>query len=341
MATPAQAHTSVPPSAQVLQMAFGYQLARSVYMAAKLGIADLLRNGAKSADDLAAATGCNADALYRMLRALASVGMFSEGDARNFELTALAQPLRSDVPDSIRAMVLFAGNQLHWTVYGEFEHCLATGKNAVEKAFGMAPFEYIVSHPEDAKIFNDAMRSHSGMSIPAIVEGYDYSQFECIADIAGGQGHLLAALLSEHQRTKGILFDLPEAIEDAKRVNLLPNPRAELIEGDFFKSVPTGADAYILKHIIHDWADTEAIQILRNCREAIPDSGKLLVVEMMLPGRNEPGFAKFLDLEMLVIPGGRERTAEEYAALLEAAGFRLNQVIATRSPIGIFEATPV
>ncbi len=341
MATPAQAHTSVPPSAQVLQMAFGYQLSRCIYMVAKLGIADLLRDGPKTAVDLAAATGTNADALYRMMRALASVGVFEETDTQGFELTPLAEPLRSDAPDSIRAMALFAGDDLHWKLYGEFEHCLATGTRSVEKVFGMAPFEYIASHPEDAKRFNDAMRSHSAMGIPAIVEGYDYTQFQCIADIGGGQGHLLAALLNEHKQAKGILFDMPEAIEDAKRVKLLPNPRAELIPGDFFQSVPPGADAYVLKHIIHDWADPEAVQILKNCRQAIPEHGKLLIMELMMPGRNEPGFAKFLDLEMLVIPGGRERTAEEYGALLDAAGFRLTAVIPTRSPVAIFEATPL
>lgn len=341
MASPAQAETAIPPAAQVLQMAFGYSVARCVYVAAKLGIADLLKDGPKTAEALAAATGSNPDALYRMLRALASVGVFTETQLRTIALNPLAEVLRTDIPNSIRNMVLFVGDDMHGEVYSKLEYCIRTGKNAMEHLYGMAPFQYIQAHPDEAKLFNDAMRSHSTTEQAAILEAYDFGQFRCVADIAGGEGHLLASILSRHPNVRGILFDMPEAIEHARAAGLVPANRAEFVGGDFFETVPSGADAYVLKHIIHDWDEPEAKRILANCRRAIPSNGKLLILEMPLPGLNEPGFAKILDIEMLVIPGGRERTLKEYESLLASAGFRLNNFIPTRSPLAILEALPV
>ena len=334
-----QEQVSAPPSAQVLGMAFGYVLARSVHVAAKLGIADLLKDGPQKVAALAAATETHAGALYRVLRALAANGIFVETEPHTFGLTPLAETLRSDVPGSIRPMVLFVGDDMHWAVYGKFAESVRTGKTGMELAFGLPAFEYINLHPEDAKVFNDAMRSHSAMAIPAIIEAYDFGQFGIIADIAGGQGHLLAAILDRYPKAQGILFDLPQAIEHARSVALL-NGNARLIGGSFFESVPEGADAYMLKHIIHDWDDAAAQKILESCRRAMSADGKLLIIEMILPEMNEPGFAKILDLEMLAIPGGKERTTEEYAALLAAAGFKLTRVVPTRSPVSILEAVP-
>lgn len=320
-------------------MAFGYVVSRCVYCVAKLGIADLLREGPRSAVDLAAATSTNADALYRTLRALASTGMFIETEPRVFALTPLAEPLRSDAPDSIRAMVLFVGDHMHWSVYGQMSYSIQTGKAAFDHAMGQPPFQYLAGHPEDAKVFDDAMTAHSAPQRAAIIEAYDFGQFGTVADIGGGHGHLLAAILEANPGTRGILFDLPHAIEHARAKELLPAGRCELVTGDFFQQVPA-ADAYIVKHIIHDWDDDSALQILAACRRAIPDSGKLLIAEMILPGMNEPGFAKLLDIEMMLIPGGRERTIDEYAALLASAGFRMTRVIPTHSSVALIESEP-
>ena len=329
----------MPPSAQVLQMAFGYVISRCVYCAAHLGIADLLRESPRSAADLAAATGTNPDALYRMLRALASTGIFTENESQVFALTPLAQPLRSDVPDSIRAMVLFLGDHMHSSVYAQMLYSIKTGKPAFDHVFGQAPFEYLPNHPEDAKIFNDAMTAHSNSQNPAITEAYDFKQFGTVADIGGGYGHLLEAILHSAPDTHGILFDLPHAIEQAQAKSQLPKDRCEFVAGSFFEHVPP-ADAYIMKHIIHDWDDESARKILATCRQSIRSVGKLLIAEMILPGINEPSFAKILDLEMLLIPGGRERTVDEYAALVGSAGFRLTRVVPTKSSVAILESEP-
>lgn len=336
----ATTHTQpqTPPSAQVLQMAFGNLVSCCVYHAARLGIADLLSGGPKSAADLAAATRTNADALYRVLRALASMGMFQETELGVFALTPLAESLRSDAPDSVRAMVLFVGDHIHTSTQADMAYSLETGARAFDHVFGKPPFEYLADHPEDAKRFDDAMTAHSAMSIRAIVEAYDFSPFESVADVGGGQGHLLAAILDKHERPRGILFDLPHAIEHARGKGLLPANRCELVSGDFFERVTPGAGAYILKHIIHDWDDDSARRILVALRRAMPENGKLLIAEMILPGMNEPGFAKLLDIEMLLIPGGRERTTDEYRALLASAGLKLTRVVATRSPVSLIEA---
>ena len=339
----ATTHTQpqAPPSAQVLQMAFGNVISCCVYHAARLGIADLLGDGPKGAADLAAATHTNADALYRVLRALASMGMFTETELGVFALTPLADPLRSDAPDSIRAMLLFLGDHLHTSTYADMAYSLDTGARAFDHVFGKAPFEYLADHPEDAKRFDDAMTAHSAMAIRAIVEAYDFSQFESVADVGGGHGHLLAAILNKCEQPRGILFDLPHAIEHASGKGLLPAHRCELVSGDFFEHVTPGAGAYIVKHIIHDWDDDSARKILAAIRRAMPKNGKLLIAEMILPGMNEPGFAKLLDIEMLLIPGGRERTVDEYRALLGSAGLELTRVVGTRSPVSVIEAVPV
>ena len=321
-------------------MAFGYAVSRCVYYAAKLGIADLLAPGSRSAADLAAATKTNEDALYRTLRAMASTGMFTEIEPRVFALTPLAEPLRSDAADSIRAMVLFLGDHVHASVYGQMGYTLETGNRAFDHVFGQVPFEYLSSHPEDAKIFDDAMTAHSASQNGPIVQAYDFGQFGTIADIGGGNGHLLAAILEAFPKTRGILFDLPLTIERAKAKSLLPAGRCEFAAGSFFEQVPP-ADAYVMKHIIHDWDDDPARQILAACRRGIRPNGKLLIAEMILPGMNEPGFAKLLDIEMLLIPGGRERTAGEYSALLASAGFRLTRVVPTHSSVVIIECDPV
>ncbi|HKD08879.1 MAG TPA: methyltransferase [Bryobacteraceae bacterium] len=327
----------MPPAQQVLQMTFAYSLSRCVYVAARLGIADLLAGGRKTADELAAATKSDADALYRMLRALASNGVFIETEARVFGLTPLAETLRDDAPDSIRAVVLFWGDHMHESVYAELEYSVRTGKRSFDHVFGRPPFEYLKDHPEDAAVFNRAMSSFSSAQIPAVVEAYDFGRFGSVADIGGGLGHLLRGILNHNPGLKGILFDLPETVSHAKD---LPADRCSIVSGSFFESVPA-ADAYVLKHIIHDWDDGSARCILENCRRSISPNGRLLTIEMILPPMNEPGFAKLLDIEMLLLPGGRERTVDEFRALYAASAFELTEVIPTRSPVAIIEGRPI
>jgi SAM-dependent methyltransferase len=332
-----QAQPQLPPAQQLLQMAFAYSLSRCVYVAAKLGIADLLADGRKTVADLAAATGTNADALCRMLRALASSGVFIETEPRVFALTPVAETLRDDAPDSTRPMVLFLGDHMHESVYAELEYSVRTGKRAFDHVFGQPPFEYLTGHPDDAAVFNRAMGSFSSAQIPAILEAYDFGRFGSIADIGGGLGHLLRGILDRYAGPKGILFDLAETVAHAKG---LPADRCSFASGSFFESVPA-ADAHVMKHIIHDWDDESARRILENCRRSIAPNGRLLTIEMILPPMNEPGFAKLLDIEMLLIPGGRERTADEFRDLYAAAGFELTEIIPTRSPVAIIEGKPV
>ena len=341
MSAPQQSGPSAPPAAQILQLATGYWLSRALYIAAHLGIADLLKDGPKSASELAAATATNADALYRILRALASVGVFAEAGERQFALTPLSETLRRDAPDSIRAMVLFTGDRLHWSIYGEMLYSVQTGKPAFDHVYGKRPFEYLSEHPEDARVFDEAMTSLSVAANAAIAEAYDFSAFGTILDAGGGNGALLAAILKKYPQPRGILYDLPHVIEHARKKALLPAERSETIAGSFFEHVPSGAGAYLLKHIIHDWDDASAVQIFRICRRAMSDSSKLLVLEMIVPSGSEPAFVKFLDLEMLVLPGGRERTEDEYRQLLASSGFRLTRVIPTHSPVSVIEAEPV
>ena len=336
-----QTQPQAPPSAQVLEMAFSYVISCSVYHAARLGIADLLRNGPQSATQLAASTGTNPEALFRMLRTLAGTGMFRETEHGVFAQTPLSEPLRSDIPESMRAMVLFLGDRIHWSTYGAMSYSLETGQRAFDHVFGQAPFEYLPQHPEDARVFDEAMTAHSAAGNAGIINAYDFNQFRTVADVGGGHGHLLAAILGRYENPKGVLFDLPHAIQHARAKGLVPVERAEFVAGSFFEEVPAGLDAYVVKHIIHDWADAEARQILATIRRAIPTHGKLLIAEMILPGMNEPGIAKLVDIEMLLIPGGKERSTEEYRVLLEASGFRLARVVGTHTPVSIIEAEPV
>ena len=329
----------MPPEALMSQMLFGTLLQQAIYAATKLGVADLLAEKARSAGELAAATATHSTSLYRLLRTLASVGIFAENADGKFELTPLAELLRSDVPNSMRDFALLMGGAWHGRIFSELLHSVETGETAQKKAFGAELFQYLAENKDDAEIFNRAMTSHSLAAVPAIVAGYDFSGIEKLVDIGGGQGILLAGILKANPRLRGILFDMPSVIE--KQSELLEKEgvadRAEKIGGDFFKSVPA-ADAFILKHIVHDWTDEQNVRILRNIRSAMNENGKILIVEMVVPESNQPSPSKILDLQMLIGTGGKERTAKEYQTLLEAADFRLTNVIPTRSPLSIVEA---
>ncbi len=331
---------TVPPAVALTQMITGSLVSQALYVAAKLGVADLLANGAKDAHALAAATGAHAPSLYRILRALASCGVFAERADGRFELTPLAEPLRADAPGSLRDTAIFMGADWHWRVWGQTMHSVMTGQAAWAQVHGAEVFPYFAANPEPSQIFNRAMTSMSHLAAAAVAEAYDFGGVERLVDVAGGHGGLLTTILRANPNMSGVLFDLPHVIDGAGAAvaDAGVAERCELVTGDFFAAVPAGADAYIMKHIIHDWDDERALVILRNISRAMRADGRVLLVELVLAPGNEPHLGKILDIEMLVSPGGQERTAAEYAALFARAGLRLTRIVPTQSPYCVIEA---
>jgi hypothetical protein len=302
-----------------------------------LGIADLLVAGPKSVDELATKTETDSPSLYRVLRALASMGVFEEQDNRVFALTPTAEPLRSDVPNSLRDVTIFWGEDWHWEVWGKTLYSVKTGKSAWAQIHGEEVFDYFAKNQPAARIFDRAMSSFSSVATKAVVEAYDFSGIEKLVDIAGGHGRLLNGVLEANPSMQGVLFDLPHVIESARQTTTVSD-RCEYATGDFFASVPAGGDAYMMKHIIHDWDDERAITILKNIKDAMNPGGRVLVVESVIADGNNQDFGKLLDIEMLVSPGGKERTASEYEDLFRRAGLRLTQIVPTKSPYSVIEA---
>jgi len=330
-----------PPEAQLLQIATGCFASAAVYVAAKLAIADLLADGPKTASELAAATGTDEHSLYRTLRAIASIGIFAESEGRTFANTAMSDSLRTDHPNSTRDLVVWMLEEPHWRVYGHLMYSVQTGKPAWDEVHGEPVFESLFGkHRDLGTIFNRAMTSYSFQTIPAILAAYDFSGAGMIADIAGGVGHLLGAVLQKYPDAKGVLFEIPPVLEQASPMlaSYGVTDRVEMIMGDFTQSIPVRADIYMLKHIIHDWYDDKNEKILRNIRDVMGDDAKVLIIDAVVPPPGEPHFSKFLDLEMLMLPGGMERTAEEFESLLTRSGFKMTRIIPTPSPIAIVEA---
>jgi O-methyltransferase domain/Dimerisation domain len=331
-----------PPPVTLLQMMTGYWVSQAVYVAAKLGIADLLVDGPVGCDDLAAATRTHAPSLQRTLRALASVGVFSEVAPGRFALTPPATLLRSATPDSMRALAIMYGEE-QYRAWGDFLHSVRTGQPAFEHQFGMGIFEYYTKNPEASAVFNEAMTGWTARLAGAVVDSYDFSPFGTVVDVGGNQGTLLTAILRSHPSTRGVLFDLPHVVAAAEPVLAKAgvDDRCARLGGDFFEAVPTGGDAYVLASILHDWDDSRCTAILTRCRSAMPAHGKLLIVELVLPaGRDEPFLGKWVDLHMLVMASGRERTAAEYGKLLQVGGFELSRVVPTPAGPSIVEAVP-
>lgn len=335
------ARESGPPPVALLQMMTGYWVSQALYVAAKLGLADLLVNGPQSVEHLASATQIHAGSLRRVLRALASMGVFTEARPGSYALTPMAALLRTGTPDSMRALaIMYAEEQYH--AWGKALHSVQTGETAFDQQFGMSYFAYLAQHPEADRVFNQAMTGWTTQVADAVIDAYDFSPFKTIVDVGGSYGTLLAAVLRSNQTARGILFDQPHvaAAAEAHLVSAGVAERCQTVGGDFFVEVPASGDAYLLAQILHDWDDERSTAILRQCRRAMPQHGKLLVIELVLPPGEEPFFGKWLDLHMLVLLGARERTAEEYRALLEPAGFELARVIPTRAGPGIVEALP-
>jgi len=296
-------------------------------VAARLGIADKLKEGAKTAKELADETGAHAESMFRMLRALASLGIFEEIEGKRFGLTPQAETLLSDAPVSLRSILIWAGDKIHWETWTDFEVSLMTGGPAFDHRMGMNAFEYFKENPRASKIFDNAMTSFSQSTNDVLLEAFDFSKYSHIVDVAGGHGSLLHAILDKHSALKGTLFDLPHVVKGAPS-----QERCEIVGGNMFESIPEGADAYLMKSIIHNWDDQSCVKILSTCKKAMGDKGHVLLVERVIPPGNDPFDAKLTDLEMLVFnPGGKERTEPEYRALFEEAGLKLTEIVKTRT----------
>jgi hypothetical protein len=340
--SPAPSGSQPDAAAHLFQLATGYVVSSALWVAAELGIADLLKNGPRPVVELAAQTRTDEGALYRTLRLLAMVGIFAEIEPRHFVLTPVGELLRSDVPNSLRDAMVWIGDPLHFQVAGDFLHSVKTGQPTVEHLTGKPAFEYFAAEPVEFDRFHRAMTTMSAMAIHAVLEVYDFSSFSTIVDVAGGHGYVICEILRKHPNLKGILFDLPDVVPggDDRIRQVALNSRCRTAAGDFFKSIPEGGDLYLMKNIIHDWAEDRALTILGNCRAALhgkPD-GRLVLLELVVPPGDVPHMSKIIDIEMLFFPGGRERTEQEYAELFAKAGFRLTRVVPTKSPYSLIEA---
>lgn len=339
-----QQRTQAPPDPiqHLLQISFGYVMSSALWVAAELGVADLLKSGPRPVADLALKTSTNEDALYRTLRMLAMAGIFTETQPRHFGLTPPAELLRSDAPRSLRDAVIWIADPFHFRIAGELLHSVKTGQPTIQHVTGKPAFEYFPTDRLENDRFNDAMTCLSAMAIPAVLEVYDFSSFTTVVDVAGGHGYLLCEILRKHPGLRGMLVDLDHVvIGGQKRIAASGlEQRCPTVVGDFFQSVPEGGDCYIMKSIIHDWDDERASTILGHCRRALEGkaNGRLVLVEMVVPPGNQAHPVKVIDIEMLFFPGGRERTEGEYRELLAQAGFRMTRIVPTKSPFSVIEA---
>jgi len=332
-------HTASP--VEVMQrLVFAAWMSQGVTAVADLRVADALAAGPLAIGELAEKVGANPDALRRLLRALASSGIFAHRDDGRYELNPMAELLRTDTPVSMAAMARFVGSRHHREHWSLLTEAIKTGNSVVSALRGKDFFDYLGDEPEFAQIFNDAMTGSSASAIGPVVDAYDFTSFGTIVDVAGGHGRLLAAVLASAPDAQGVLYDLPEVIAGAPALlrQLQVAERVRLAEGSFFDSVPAGGDAYVLKNIIHDWDDDPSVQILRNVRSAAADGAALLLVETVVPEDDSESLAKWTDMEMLLINDGRERTTNEYRHLLGQAGFRLTRVVDTSSRLSVIEA---
>jgi hypothetical protein len=332
-----------PGNVALLDLAHGNWVTQTLYVAAKLNIADQLADGPLTSDEVAHNVDAHPDAVFRLMRALAAKSVLKQRRDGRFSLTPMGQALRSDTHGSMRNMVVMIGCPEHWELWGSLLHSVRTGEPATDKLRGMPFFSYLETNPEYADAFNNAMTGFSELSTDAVVAAYDFAPFRIIVDVGGGHGRLLGAILANTPGAQGILFDLPSVVEGAAPTLQAAGvaDRCTPVGGSFLNSVPERGDAYVLKSVIHDWGDADSIQILRNVRNVIAADGKLLLVEMVLPERASSHFGMMLDLEMLINVGGRERTRADFARVLSEAGFKLSNVVDTVSPLSVVEAVPV
>jgi O-methyltransferase/methyltransferase family protein len=331
---------SNPQPPPLFQMATSYWISQAIYVAAKLGIADHVHNGPKSCFELADLTESDELALSRLMRALSSVGIFTVNKDGRFELSPMGTTLQTGIPGSLRNMVITLG-ELHYQAWGNLLYNVKTGATAFDDLFGAKLFLHLKQNHDDADSFHSAMTDFSGLISYAVLLAYDFSKLHTLVDVGGGRGQFLRTVLQVNPQMTGIVFDQESVIESAKE-HLKGDAsagRCTLVAGDFFESVPAGADAYVMCGVIHDWDDEHSIAILRNCHRAMPDGGRLLVVESVVPDGNETCFSKFLDLNMMVMSGGRERSREQFSDLFAAAGFELATIVRTVAPLSVMECT--
>jgi len=329
-------------AAAVLQMIWGLHISRAVYVVAELGIADMLASGPMTAAELARATRAHEPSLYRVLRLLASLGVLTEDNACSFGLTVLGDRLRADAPASMRSWARLTDSIGGVRSFDPIVETVRTGKPGLDIAYGMSGFQFLAAHPEQAQGFQAAMSERTAAFAPGLAAGYDFSAARTVADIGGGAGTLLAAILHEHGHLRGVLFDRPEVTSRAPGVLAAAGitDRCEVVAGDFFAGVPDGADVYVLANVLHDWDDARSVRILANCRKAMAADGRVLIVERLIPDDPADAVNVLLsDINMLVLTGGMERTNAQYAALLTQAGLVPGRVRPVTAPYGVIEGT--
>lgn len=331
--------TELTPAAGLMKLINGFWMTQAVYVAAKLGIAEQLANGAQSAAELVEHVPVAERPLHRLLRALASVGVFAERPDGRFELTPMADVLRADSAGSLKPMALMRG-EWQYGAWGELFHCITTGGSAFEKLFGQPMFDFLATDPQRGALFDAAMTSIHGRETALLLDAYDFGAVDLVIDIGGGNGSLLSAILRKHSKLHGLLFDLPSVIERAMLNDSLCDVRERLSfqAGSFFESIPSRDGIYLMRHIIHDWNDEQSTTILKQCRAAMSPTSRLLIAEFVIPTGNDPFLGKWFDLAMLVGPGGQERTADEYSALLAASGLKMTRIVPTIGEISLVEA---
>lgn len=334
----------VPAQTAIMHIIAGYWLSRSVYLAARLKLADAIGDSELGLPDLAAKTGTNPTALRRLMRALTSHGFFLERADRRYAQSPLSETLRSGKPGSMRGLAEAELGHDHYEAWGQIETCLRQDGTAFERIYGMPIWRYYGEHPETEALFAEAMSNFTTIAHAGILGSYEFPPFKMAVDVGGGHGAFLKAVIDPHPDASGILFDVPTVIAEAEQTGAITggsNGRIHGIGGDFFNEVPTGGDLYLLKFILHDWKDEQSIQILSSVRKAIISGGRLVIIEIVLPNGSEPHVGPLIDLNMMVMTGGIERTEMEYRQLLGSSGFRLERVAATKSPFSIIEAVPV
>jgi hypothetical protein len=341
---PSEMPQTPPPHVVINQMIGGHVVTRAMYAFAELGLADLLKEGPRSAEDIAPAAGAKAAPLHRLMRTMAGLGFLVEDADHRFALTPVGEALRSEAPGHARSMVRLIAGPLGWRILGEFLHSVKTGEDGSERALGQSIFDYLAASPQEATWFNEMMIAFHGEEPPAVAAAYDFSSLNTIVDVGGGTGNLLTTILQANPHLRGVLQDMPHVAAQARELIASRglSDRCTVHEGSFFEELPKDGDAYVLSHIIHDWDEASCLKILGRCRRAMKSDSRLLLVEMVIPPGNEFHPGKISDMIMLAFtPGGCERTADEYAALFGKAGFKLSRVVPTASPVSVVEAVPV
>lgn len=329
------------PEARVMPIIMGLLASSAVSALARLGIPDQLESGPKSANELAAATGVEPDLLRRLMRATESLGILARTTDGRWQQTPMSDTLRAKPEGSLKDLAVFMADEWHVRGFGSLDETIRTGEQAIERIYGMPTFEFFRTHPEAGENFNRAMAGFSTMDVPAVLDAYDFSGIESITDVGGGHGLLVNSILERYPSMMGTLYELPQVIPGAREhVRPSVRDRLELAEGNMFESVPPGADAYIMKRIVHDWSDEMGEKLLSNCRSGVADDGRLIVVDAVVPAGGEFSPSKLMDLAMMLFVGGKERTEHEFRTLFESAGWKLARIVPTASQLSIIEGTP-